>query len=46
MFNPTSILLPPERGPVLKFDGLLGMDFLRDLHYQVDFKRKVINWAP
>ncbi len=35
-----------QRGFALKFDGLLGMDFLRDLHYHVDFKRKIINWAP
>ena len=40
------VVVVEQRGAELKFDGLLGMDFLRDLHYQVDFKHKVINWAP
>jgi len=35
-----------HKGPQVKFDGLLGMDFLRDLRYHVDFQHKVINWAP
>jgi tetratricopeptide (TPR) repeat protein len=33
-------------GPAVKFDGLLGMDFLRNLRYHVDFKNQVINWGP
>lgn len=34
-----------HKGQQVKFNGLLGMDFLRNLHYHVDFKNKVINWA-
>ncbi len=26
------------------FDGLLGMDFLRDHHYRIDFRRQLIHW--
>jgi len=40
------VVVVEQRGAELQFDGLLGMDFLRDLHYRVDFKHKVINWAP
>jgi clan AA aspartic protease (TIGR02281 family) len=36
----------PQHGPSLGYDGLLGMDFLRDLHYYVDFRNRVINWTP
>jgi clan AA aspartic protease (TIGR02281 family) len=35
-----------HKGPQVRFDGLLGMDFLRNLRYHVDFDHKVINWAP
>ncbi len=34
-----------DRGPGLKHDGLLGMDFLRGKKYYIDFKNKVINWS-
>ena len=32
-----------DKGP-LKYDGLLGMDFLRGLKYHIDFENQVIRW--
>jgi hypothetical protein len=33
-----------HKGPVVKFDGVLGMDFLSAVNYELDLKNQVINW--
>jgi hypothetical protein len=31
-------------GPDVAFDGLLGMNFLKNYHYTIDFENQVLLW--
>lgn len=33
-----------HKGPLVNFDGLLGMDFLREHRYHIDFRNRAIVW--
>ena len=35
-----------HRGPRVDFGGLLGMNFLRNYRYSIDYKNQVIRWQP
>ena len=35
-----------HKGPAIKYDGLLGMNFLRGLKYSINFDEQTINWTP
>jgi len=35
-----------HKGPPIRYDGLLGMNFLRGLKYSINFDEQTINWTP
>lgn len=36
----------PHDGPEVRYQGLLGMNFLIGTNYRIDFDRQVIQWLP
>jgi len=41
--NP-DIFVVPHKGFDAIYDGLLGMDVLRELKYKIDFEKQIIIW--
>jgi len=44
--NNARVLVINHEGPPVSYKGLLGMNFLKNFHYNIDFKRQVIQWLP
>jgi predicted aspartyl protease len=41
-----SVLIIPHEGAPLNYSGLLGMNFLKQVEYSIDYKNQVIRWKP
>lgn len=39
-----SVAIVEHKGPPVPYEGLLGMNFLRNLHYTIDFRNSTIKW--
>jgi clan AA aspartic protease (TIGR02281 family) len=40
------VIIIKHDGPPINFDGLLGMNFLRNVEYSIDFQNQMIRWKP
>lgn len=40
------VMIIPYKGPEMNIDGFLGVNFLRDFDYNVDYGKQVIKWRP
>ena len=40
----TTVLIISHEGPPVSYSGLLGMNFLRNVQYTIDYKNQVIQW--
>jgi predicted aspartyl protease len=45
MHNPQVIIIS-HTGPAVSYKGLLGMNFLKNVQYNIDFQNQVIRWLP
>lgn len=47
-YRPTNVraMVIEHQGPAVGADGLLGMDFLMNVRYRIDYKRQLILWEP
>ena len=45
MHDPQVIIIS-HTGPAVTYKGLLGMNFLKNVQYNIDFQNKVIKWIP
>jgi predicted aspartyl protease len=43
-FLKRNVFIVPHEYSAVKFDGLLGMDLLREFHYKIDFANEMIIW--
>lgn len=47
-YRPTHVraMVIEHQGPAVGSDGLLGMDFLMNVRYRIDYERQLILWEP
>ena len=43
LLKPT-IMIMGQKGPAGKFEGLLGLDFLKHFDYSIDYENQYITW--
>ncbi len=41
-----SVLMMAYEGPAVNYSGLLGMNFLRNVQYTIDYQNELIRWQP